>query len=52
MIRFGMFNIRNRRNRGLESALSGMDQGQVDFGFLQETKLTNGVYAREYTDFR
>ena len=36
---------------GLESALCRMAQGRVDYGVLQETKLTNGVYTREASRF-
>ena len=52
MVRFSMFRIRNVRNGGLESALRGMDQGRVDFGVLQETKITNRVYMQETSGFR
>ena len=47
MVRSSMFNIRNGRNGGLELA-----QVWVDFGVLQETKLTNGVYMQEASNFR
>ena len=45
-IRFGTYNIRNGRNRGLEAALRGMSQANMDLGILQETKLTDGIYTR------
>ena len=45
-IRFGTYNIRNGRNRGLEAALQGMSQANMDMGILQETKLTDGIYTR------
>ena len=45
-IRFGTYNIRNGRNGGLEAALRGMSQANMDLGILQETKLTDGVYSR------
>ena len=45
-IRFDTFNICNGRNRGLESALRGMSQANMDLGIFQETKVTNGVYTR------
>ena len=45
-IRFGTYNIRNGRMGGLESALRGMSQANMDLGVLQETKITNGVYTR------
>ena len=44
LIRFGTYNIWNRRNGGLESALRGMYQANMDLGILQETKVTDGVY--------
>ena len=46
-IRFGTYNIRNGRNGGLESALRGMDQANMDLGIFQEKKCTNGIYTRE-----
>ena len=45
-IRFGTYNIRNRRNGVLESALRGMSQANMDLGIFQETKLTDGIYIR------
>ena len=45
-IRFCTYNIRNGRNRGLESELRGMSQANMDLCILQETKLTYGVYTR------
>ena len=45
-IRFGSYNIRNGRKGGLEAALRGMSQANMDLGILQETKLTYGVYTR------
>ena len=44
-IRFGTYNIRNGRKGGLESALRGMSQANMDLDILQETKITNGVYT-------
>ena len=46
-IRFGTYNIRNGRNGGLESALRGMSQANMDLGIFQETKRTDGIYTRE-----
>ena len=43
---FGTYNISNGRNGGLEAALRGMSQANMDLGILQETKITNGVYTR------
>ena len=31
---------------GLEAALRGVSQANMDLGILQETKLTDGVYTR------
>ena len=45
-IRFGTYSIRNGRNGGLEAALRGMYQTNMDLGILQETKLTDGIYTR------
>eukprot|EP00957_Ditylum_brightwellii_P141063 10746548-Ditylum_brightwellii.AAC.1 len=39
------WNIHNDRNGGLESACRGLDLLGVDIGFLQETKLTRGIYT-------
>ena len=44
-IRFGTYNIRNGRNSGLESALGGMSQANMDLGIFQEMKLTDGIYT-------
>ena len=44
-IRFGTYNICNGRNGGLESALRGMSQANIDLGIFQEKKNTNGVYS-------
>ena len=44
-IRFGTYNIRNVRNGGLESALRGMSQANMELGIFKETKITNGVYT-------
>ena len=45
-IRFGTYKICNGRNGGLEAALRGLSQANMDLGILQETKLTNGIYTR------
>ena len=44
-IRFGTYNIRNGCNGGLEAALRGMSQANMDLVILQETKLTDGIYT-------
>ena len=46
LIRFGTYNICNGRNGGLESALRGMSQANMDLGIFQEKKLTDGIYTR------
>ena len=51
-IKFGTYNIRNGRNGGLESALRGMDQANLDMGIIQETKITDGVYTRASAGYR
>ena len=45
-IRFGTYNSCNGRNGGLEAALRGMSQANMDLGILQETKLMDGIYTR------
>ena len=45
-IRFGNYNIRNVRNRGLESALRGVSQDNMDQGIFQKTKVTERIYIR------
>ena len=51
-IRFGTYNIRNGSNGGLESALRGMSQANIDLGIFQETKCTDGIYTRESAGYR
>ena len=51
-IRFVTYNIRNGRNGGLESALRGMSQANMDLGIFQETKCRDGIYTRESTRYR
>ena len=45
LIRFETYNIRNGWNRGLEYALRGMYQANMDLGVFHETKVTNGIHA-------
>ena len=45
-IRFSTYTIRNGRKGGLEVALRGMSQANMDLGILQETKLTDRIYTR------
>ena len=51
-IRFGTYNIRNGGNGGLELALRGMSQANMDLGIFQETKCTYGIYTRESSGYR
>ena len=46
-IRFGLYNICNGQNGGLESTLRVMSQVNVDLGLFQETKGPGGVYTRD-----
>ena len=48
---FGTYNIRNGQNGGLEEALRGVSQANMDLGILQETKLTDGIYTRGSTGY-
>ena len=45
-IRFGTYNIRNGCNGGLESALQGVAQANMDLGIFQETKCTDSIHTR------
>ena len=45
-ISFGTYNIRNGLIGGLELALRGMFQANMDLGIFQENNLTGGVYTR------
>ena len=51
-IRFGTYNIRNRRNGGLESSLRGMYQANMDLRIFQDTKCTDRIYTRESAGYR
>ena len=51
-IKFSTYNIRNGRNGGLEAALRGMAQANIDLGIFQETKCTDGVYTRASAGYR
>ena len=42
VIHLGLYNIHNRCNGGLESALRRLDQSNMDLVILQEIKLTKG----------
>ena len=50
-IRFGTYNIRNGRNRGLESALRGMSQANMDLGISQGKKVSDGIYTRRLAGY-
>ena len=47
MIRFGLYNICNGQNGGIESALRGMSQANEELGIFQEMKVTRLIYKRE-----
>ena len=51
-IRFGTYNIRTRRNGGLESALWGMSQVNMDLGIFQEIKCKEEIYTRKSAGYR
>ena len=51
-IRFGTYNIWNSRNRGLEYALRGISQANMDLGVFQDTKLTNRIYTCESSGYK
>ena len=51
-IRFGTYIIRNGQKGGLEAALQGMSQANMDLGILQEIKLTDGVYTRRSAGYK
>ena len=46
LIRFVTYNICNGSNRGLESALRGMSQANMNLGIFKEKKVTDGIYTR------
>ena len=52
LIRFSTSNIRNGRNGGLESALRGISQANMDLDIFQETKCTDGIYTCELVGYR
>ena len=49
---FGTYSIWSGRNGGMESALHGLAQGQVDCVVMQETNLTDEVYTGVSSVFR
>ena len=44
-IRFGTYNTQNGRNGGVELALQGMYQANMELEISQQTNLTGGVYT-------
>ena len=46
VVHFGNYKIQNGCNGDLESESRGMSQANVDLGLLQETNITDGVYAQ------
>ena len=51
-IKFGTYNIRNRRTGGLDLALQGTAQANIDLGIFQETKCTDKIYTRKSAGYR
>ena len=45
-MRFDAYNIHNGHNGGLESALRGISQANMNLGIFQEKKVTDGIYTR------
>ena len=52
LIRFGTYNIRKGRNGGLESALHGMSQANMDLGVFQETNITKRIDICESSGYK
>ena len=46
VIRFGTYNIRNGRNRGLNSVLWGVYQANLNMGVFQDTKVTDWIHMQ------
>ena len=46
VIRITSLNIRSWRERGLETVLCALKQGNIRIGVLQENKLTGGIHTR------
>ena len=46
LICLGSYNIRNRGNGGLDYAIRGMDQANLELGVLQDIKVKDGFYTR------
>ena len=51
VVRFSTHNIQNISNGGLDLALRGMYQLNVDLGLLQGAKINVVVYVRDSADF-
>ena len=51
MIRFRKYNIRNRRNEGLESALRGITQDILDQEVFQNTKVAHKVHISDLVGY-
>ena len=47
MIRFGSYNTCNGQKGGIESALRGMSQANVELGIFQDMEFTRVIYKRE-----
>lgn len=51
VIIFGTYNIQNVKSDGIKSALREMEQANMDLGFLEDTKFTNGVHMRLFEGY-
>ena len=49
---FGIYNIRNRQSGGLELAVRGMVQSNVDVGVFQKTKLADSIYIQGLAGYK
>ena len=47
-----MYNIRNSWNKGMDSALQGVSQGNVNIGIFQETKVTGEILEWESSRYQ
>ena len=50
-IQFRLYNIRNVQNGGLESALHGMPQENVNLDVFKKKNVTGGIYARQLSGY-
>ena len=50
--RFGTYIIQNGWYGGMESALHGMSQANMDLGLFKDTNIKKSIYTREYSGYR